>query len=145
MEIRITINIDDEELKKVLGAQSDQPTRKTHEPDVYARFFNEGVASWTKYPEVNRVFLITQQQCATDKLRARGYLFLNEVYDMLGFSRTKAGQCVGWVYDEANPVGDNRVDFGIYDDCNQEFVNGNWNYPLLTFNVDGNILEYLKD
>lgn len=31
---------------------------------------------------------------------------MNEVYDMLGFSRTKNGQLVGWTYKEGMAVGD---------------------------------------
>ena len=64
---------------------------------------------------MNLMFLRRQQDAATDRLKANGYLFLNDVYDMLGIQRTKAGQIVGWVYDEKNPIGDNYVDFGIYD------------------------------
>ena len=63
---------------------------------------------------------------------------------MLGIPRTRAGQIVGWVYDEDNPLGDNYVDFGIYD-INREktidFVNGYERVILLDFNVDGNILD----
>ena len=62
---------------------------------------------------------------------------------MLGMARSKAGQVVGWIYDEKNPMGDNYVDFGIYDlhdDAKRRFVNGYERSILLDFNVDGNIL-----
>lgn len=55
---------------------------------------------------------------------------------MLGFSRTKAGTMVGWVYDEKNPIGDNFVDFGLMDDRNSDFINGYEKTVLLDFNVD---------
>lgn len=106
----------------------------------YARFFDESCPGWSNDSEANLTFLKMQEQYATEKLRAQGYLFLNDVYDMLGMPRTKAGQVVGWIYDENNPLGDNRVDFGIYDECNSEFVNGYKNIALLDCNVDGNIL-----
>lgn len=112
----------------------------------YARFFDDGCAGWDKDPELNLMTLRRQQEWANEKLRANGYLFLNEVYDMLGIPRTKAGQCVGWVYDEKNPVGDNYVDFGIYDSNrqkNRDFVNGYERTILLDFNVDGNILDLM--
>ena len=32
----------------------------------------------------------------------------------LGIDMTKEGQLVGWMYDLDNPIGDNRVDFGIF-------------------------------
>ena len=112
----------------------------------YARIFDNGSMGWTKDPEYNLMFLKLQQNQANDRLRAQGYLFLNDVYDMLGIPRTKAGQIVGWVYDEENPVGDNFVDFGIYDIYNEkacDFVNGRERSIVLDFNVDGNILDMI--
>lgn len=112
----------------------------------YAIFYDRGNIGWTKDPESNLTFLKQQQNYANDKLKRRGYLFLNEVYEMLGAVPTKAGQIVGWVYDEKNPVGDNFVDFGIYDISrpkNRDFVNKLENVILLDFNVDGNILDLI--
>ena len=110
----------------------------------YARFFDDGCTGWEKNAEYNLMFLRAQQQYANDLLKSRGHVFLNEVYDMLGIPRTKAGQIVGWVYNEKEPTGDNFVDFGIYD-TNREtvrnFVNGYERTILLDFNVDGNILD----
>ena len=63
---------------------------------------------------------------------------------MLGIPRSKAGQVVGWIYDPENPVGDNFVDFGIYEadrEKARDFVNGYERSILLDFNVDGNIWE----
>lgn len=112
----------------------------------YARFFDDGCNGWSKDAELNLVFLKQQQNYANELLQRKGHLFLNEVYDMLGIPRTKAGQIVGWVYDEKNPHGDNFVDFGIYD-INREkvrdFVNGYERTILLDFNVDGDILNLI--
>lgn len=110
----------------------------------YARFFDDGCKGWEKDPEYNLMFLKAQQQYANDLLVSRGHLFLNEVYDMLGIPRSKAGQVVGWIYDPENPVGDNFVDFGIYEadrEKARDFVNGYERSILLDFNVDGNIWE----
>lgn len=112
----------------------------------YARFFDDGCNGWTKDPEFNLMFLKDQQRYANDLLKTRGHLFLNEVYDMLGIPRCEAGQIVGWIYDEKHPVGDNFIDFGIYDLHNEkkrDFVNGYERTILLDFNVDGNILEMI--
>lgn len=112
----------------------------------YARFYDDGCTGWTKDPEANLTFLKCQMNYANDILKSRGYLFLNEVYDMLGILRTKAGQVVGWVYDEKNPIGDNFVDFGIFDENREkvrDFVNGYERTILLDFNVDGNILDLM--
>ena len=112
----------------------------------YAKCYDDGCAGWTKDAEMNLYFLKRQQDWANERLKSRGYLFLNEVYDMLGIPRTKAGQCVGWVYDEKNPHGDNFVDFGIYNLYNEksrDFVNGYERVIWLDFNVDGNILDLI--
>lgn len=123
------------------------PVVESEEPSDYARFFCEGCAGWTKDPEMNLVFLKQQQNWANELLKTRGHLFLNEVYDMLGIERSKAGQVVGWVYDETNPDCDNYVDFGIYDIYNERkraFVNGWERSILLDFNVDGDIYSLLR-
>ena len=112
----------------------------------YARIWCEGNEGWTKDPEYNLSYLKILQAQANNRLQSRGHLFLNEVYDMLGFSRTKAGNIVGWVYNEKNPSGDNFVDFGIYDVNNQataRFVEGIERNILLDFNVDGPIIDQL--
>lgn len=120
---------------------------KTMDPNLYsdyAKFFDESNVNWNRNPEYNLMFLKSQQQYANDLLKSRGRLFLNEVYDMLGIERTKAGQVVGWVYDEENPIGDNFVDFGIYDMSKERvraFVNGYEPNILLDFNVDGNVWD----
>lgn len=117
----------------------------------YARFFDEYCENWTKDPEYNLMFLRRQQDWANEKLKAKGHLFLNDVYESLGINKSQAGQVVGWVYDEKNPHGDNYVDFGIYDQCGIEsqderkraFVNGFERNILLDFNVDGVIWDMI--
>lgn len=123
----------------------------------YSFFFDESNPYWEKDGNYNRMFLLAQQQYANDKLRANGYLFLNDVLDDLGIPRTKAGQIVGWVYNPNNPNGDNYVDFGIYETYRRDkeaFVKdkamrerfGKEIYErvvLLDFNVDGNILDLM--
>jgi hypothetical protein len=108
---------------------------------MYARFFDETNKNWTKDPEYNLVFLRGQEAFANQRLRTRGHVFLNEIYDALGLERTKAGQVVGWALSDN---GDNAIDFGLYDFQSRSarnFVNGNEDSILLDFNVDGNILD----
>lgn len=112
----------------------------------YARFYDDGCLGWTKDPEFNLKFLRLQQSKANDMLKARGFVFLNDVYEMLGIPKSKAGYVVGWIYNEKHPIGDNYIDFGIYDinrEKNRDFVNGYERTILLDFNVDGNIIEYM--
>lgn len=112
----------------------------------YARFFDDGCNGWEKDAAHNMYFLTLQQNHANEKLKKQGYLFLNDVYEMLGIPKTPIGQVIGWIYDEANPIGDNFVDFGIFNQDNEkarDFVNGRERVILLDFNVDGNILDMM--
>lgn len=109
----------------------------------YARFFDESCMDWKRTPAHNFQFLRNQQTWANDKLRARGHLFLNEVYDMLGYDRTTEGAVVGWVMAK-NSTGDNFVDFGIFEGntpARRMFINGTEASILLDFNVDGTIFD----
>lgn len=117
-----------------------------NEISEYAKIYHEGNIGWDKDPEYNRMFLQRQQSYANNVLQSRGHLFLNEVYDMLGFPRTKAGNVVGWIYEPENPDRDSFVDFGIFDIHDQakiNFVNGEERSILLDFNVDGPILDLI--
>lgn len=110
----------------------------------YARFFDETCKGYERETQYNLMFLRAQQQFANDKLVADGFLFLNDVYDMLGIDKTSTGQLVGWKYDELNnEVGDNYVDFGIME-TNRETEDGSYEpVILLDFNVDGEILHLI--
>ena len=104
----------------------------------YARFFDEASRHWEKRSEYNLMFLHAAQDYMNQRLRAYGHLFLNEVYDYLDIPRTEAGNHVGWVYDDANQIGDPYVDFHIYDarrETARDFVNGYERVILLDFNV----------
>ena len=112
----------------------------------YAKIFDETHPDWIKDAEQNMFYLKARQSQANDMLKARGHLFLNEVYDLLGFERTKAGAVVGWVYDTEHPIGDNFVDFGLFDIYKakaRDFVNGYEPAIILDFNVVGDILDYV--
>lgn len=113
---------------------------------IYSVVFCEGNSGWTRNAELNKVFLIQQQNYANDKLKLNGVLTLNEVYDMIGAPRTAYGQIAGWVYTDDSSIGDNFVDFGIFDVNNEkacDFVNGYEKSIILDFNCIGNILEYI--
>lgn len=114
----------------------------------YAKIFDESHPDWRKDAEQNLYYLKALQAQATDKLRSQGHLFLNEVYDMLGFRRTKAGSAVGWIYDPRHPIGDDFVDFGMYEVRREkavDFVNGYERSFILDFNVVGDITSLLAD
>lgn len=110
----------------------------------FAKFFDEYSTQWQKSAETNLYFLRLQQNHANDMLRARGHVFLNEVYDMLGLPRTKEGSIYGWVM---NGDGSTVIDFGIYNIENpagRAFVNGYEKAILLDFNVTGIIWDLIE-
>lgn len=113
--------------------------------DDYTMFFDESCKAYEKDHDYDMMFLRGQQQYANDKLRADGFLFLSDAYDMLGKPRTKLSQSVGWIYDPENPNGDNFVDFGILE-TNRETEDGVYEPAiLLNFNVDGPILDLIPE
>lgn len=125
-------------IKKKVSTLSISP-----EHSVYAKFFDDASRNWQPSPELNMTFLRCQQNYANDKLRINKVLFLNEVYDMLGLTRTQAGAVVGWA---VTGDGDNYVDFGIYNGDDWEhrrFVNGDEHSILLDFNVNGVVYDLL--
>lgn len=109
----------------------------------YAVCFDDTCTAWRKNAEANKFFLIQQQNYANEKLKSKGYLALNDVYEMVGVQMTEQGRVVGWVYNEQNPV---PVDFGIFDihsEPARNFVNGYEKSVWLNFNVQG-LLADLK-
>ena len=128
-------------------------TVKVVDPDavtgVHTRIFDEYCTGWEKDKNYNQLFLRSQERYCNDLLVARGHLFLNEVYDLLGMQKTEEGNIVGWLYDLHNPNLNNHVSFGIYenmDDPNvREFINGNERSIILSFNPDGVILDKAFD
>lgn len=115
-------------------------------PSIYARFFDSYSANWGKDHDYNMYFLLCQQNWANDCLKARGHVFLNEVYDLLGLDRSKAGAVVGWIQSK-NGETDNHISFGVFDGKTQvarDFVNGYEGAILLDFNVDGVIYDQIE-
>lgn len=123
----------------------------------YSFFFEESNPYWEKNGDYNRMFLLAQQQFANDKLRADGFIYLNDILKELGIPRTREGQIVGWVYNPDSPIGDNYIDFGIYDAYRRDeesftkniVTNGKVDREkyervvILDFNVDGNIFDLM--
>ena len=119
-------------------------------PNEYARYFEQYTKddsgnivrnpNWEENSDYNLLFLSGVQNYANDKLTVNKILFLNEVYEMLGLPKTKAGQMVGWIYDPTNPETDSYVDFGIDEDNIIYNENGD---ILLDFNPDGNIWKLM--
>lgn len=113
-----------------------------HPYSPYARCFDETNRYWRRNASDNKYFLAMQQSRANDKLKTDGHLFLNEVYDMLGFPHTREGAVCGWIYGE----GDSFVSFGVWDALRQDardFINCEERSIWLDFNVDGVIYDMI--
>jgi hypothetical protein len=138
-----TVDVIDEETGKIttINRAIDAPG------SAYARFFDEfSSRNFSKDSDINLYFLHTVQTYMNDRLRARGHVFLNEVYDELGLDHTKAGAVVGWRWNKES--GDNYIDFGIWDAGHgvvNDFFNGREGSILLDFNVDGVIYDKLEE
>lgn len=112
---------------------------------IHAKFFDEASRKFCDNPEDNICFLQRMQDICTQKLRAEGYLFLNDVYDILDIPRTVIGQQVGWILGK----GPDYVDFGLYEiyrdghynSAKADFINGYEKAILLDFNVYGYIID----
>lgn len=106
----------------------------------YGRVFNSSSIHWEKNREFNRLFLKAQQNYFNDILKHKGFVFLRDVYEGLGFPITAESVVVGWVYEENNPIGDNFIDFSIEENDEDEL-----NPDIeIDFNVDGNILDRIE-
>ena len=154
LDHELKYNIKAEEIEKTVTTKSGKEKTvkevvEVHGPvqhSVYAKCFDESCYDWQNDAELNMFFLQQQQNYLNDKLKRQGYLFLNDAYKALGFDVTKAGQVVGWIYDEKQPIGDNYVDFGIFNinsEAARRFVNGLEKNIWLDFNVDGDILDLI--
>lgn len=110
------------------------------------RIFDKDNVNWDEYvPEMNVATIRTIEKRANDELRAKGHLFLNDVYNMLGFEDTSVGAVVGWSLDDK--AKETYVDFGIFNGTDDPWdfeANEPWDgtTPLyLKFNVDGIIYD----
>lgn len=124
-------------------------TKENPEPHVvntskfspYARIFDETNSNYHKNVELNRNFLHLCQNRANHMLHMHGHVFLNDVYDMLGFERTREGMVIGWIL---GGEGDDFIDFGLFDgEISARFINGLERSVILDFNVDGVLHDYI--
>lgn len=124
-------------------------TVEAYDPNNHGQYtfvFDETCRGWERDAQLNKTLLLQTQNYFNDKLKRKGYVFLNEVLGELGINHCRMGNIVGWWYDEENPIGDNFIDFGLFDikdENKRQFINGYEKSVWLDFNCDGNILELL--
>lgn len=147
LEKQIVANqVIDPETGEVKETKEEVLTYEGDKLSQYARVFDEvGSTQWTPSADHNRAFLLMEQNYLNERIRTRGYIFLNEVYERLGFRPTKAGSVVGWIYQNADYEG---IDFGIFTAHTQkaaEFLEGTEPSIILDFNVQGDILSLVTE
>ncbi|QEQ93550.1 hypothetical protein SEA_GIRLPOWER_51 [Streptomyces phage GirlPower] len=128
--------LDQEAIKEEIGKGS-----------LYARIFDRDHEDWSDIPHQNQSRIASIQSHANTLLRVNGYVFLNDVYEMLGYERTAAGQSVGWVVNPKEGQGDGYIDFGVWNEGvyeGKKWINGDKDAILLDFNVDGDITSLMK-
>lgn len=122
-------------------------TATVSERSCYSRIFDETCPNWEKNAEYNNMFLRQTQKFLNQRLQEKGHMFLNEVYEAIGFEKSQQGQIVGWIYDPEDPTCSNYIDFGIddiHDENKRLFVNGHERSIILDFNPDGDIFSLMK-
>lgn len=109
----------------------------------HARYFERPNPNYEDSLQGNILWLEAKENLANMMLKARASenvpLFLNEVYQLLGFPMTKAGQKVGWRYDPENPDIDCAVKFRIQVVKKPDGSGSYYDAILLDFNVDGDV------
>lgn len=135
----VTVEEEDENGKKKKVKKTVYVQKEAPELSQYARCFDELNNNYQSNQYLNLAFISNVQAWANTVLQNRGYIFLNEVYEKLGFDWTDAGQDVGWLYGK-DSKGDGYVDFGMFDctiERNEGFRLGYEPAVWLDFNVDG--------
>lgn len=132
-------------VKKTRFTKDDKPL------SIYARLYDNSSTQWRGERLLDRAFLMGQQQRANDLLMLHGFVFLNQVYDMLGLPWSPEGQLVGWVLKDPKQMEaegrDGYIDFGLQNPINdptREFMEGHNDTVYLDFNVDGVVFDELK-
>lgn len=113
----------------------------------FAQVYNRHCKNYTRSPAMNLKYLKECQAKCNYILHKDGYLFLGDVFNIIGLPSIPNMDGIGWwidPYDENS----NYVDFGIYDHTkktSRDFVNGLQPDIILDFNVDGRLTDYLID
>lgn len=102
-----------------------------------ARYFDSDNPNWQENPAASLMFLRGVEKQANTYFDLRGYVFLNEVYEWLGYPITSYGQVICWVKGK----GDNRIDFGLNEKFNARFRDGAEDVAILDFNHNGAIYK----
>ncbi len=110
-------------------------------PGMYARVFNASCPEYKNDVGLNHNFMSMQERYLNDRLNIYGFVFLNEVYEALGFERTKEGSIVGWV--STNDDGDGYIDLRMMDALTGDNITNDTTEIMIDPNVDGTIFDLI--
>lgn len=145
--------------KKVDEKKGDEesPENKTAlktAPNGFSVMYAENQRGWDRDAHLNLAYLLAQQSYLNEVLKAKGYLFLSEVYETLGFgvdylgeARIRASHVLGWIYDPSDKTRDSYISFGLTDGHSMvkpnvyNQVKANEPNFFLEFNYDGDIMS----
>lgn len=109
-----------------------------YEADDLGRFFDEISSEWKKDPQYNFMTLRNIMFEFQERLKRDGVVFLNDIYERLGYEKTQAGYQYGWVYRKGvDPT--TVISFGpVVGDREKEnqMVRENQRYIWLEFNCE---------
>lgn len=139
MKINVTIEIDDEELKKIIGvSKGNKKLVDNSELSRYAVIVDGKELFLTDISDIIIIKFKQLEEYFNALLKKDKVIRLNQVYEKLNVPKTMTGEIVGWVYCEDSPAVDNFISFGIYDIFqNVHAINGMSTIFTLDFNVDG--------
>lgn len=154
----VTELVTDPETGKTKKVKSNEQVLNGQQCSGYARLFcnpddnpeGDVTSQWSPRDntsgDINMMFLRQKQNWVNEKLNAYGHVFLNDVYEELGFEPTQAGQVVGWIKKKGINVGDDYISFGpmveaLTDEQGRAFTHDQIRYRkgdpiLLDFNVE---------
>ena len=90
-----------------------------YEPSKYARLFDEDCYNWQNNREMNKFYMEAMQTYANDLLKYRGYVFLRDIYEKIGFKVSKDSITAGWHMSDTDHV---SMQIILSDDVNDSSI-----------------------
>jgi hypothetical protein len=137
-----TVKLEEEEIKETNPSVA---IARFDPQNEFIKIYGEDTTTnWQNDHQRNLWFLEAQERQANFMLDLKGHVFYNEVMDLLGLQRTKAGAITGWIKSgSTEPT--KFISFGIRnapEEIRNYYPNGLTNPPfVLDFNVDGVIFD----
>ena len=127
--------------------------------NLYVRYITrKNFDLWDDDPDIVRSLVMQRMSIANGWLEARHAVVFNDVLRLCGFTPTKAGMVVGWLYKPNDQMRDNHILFGPVKEVDGQktlgletvnvFMKDTGEYETaykLCFNVDGSIYDNFEE